>query len=97
MNVLLLESVRPVIITKWALPALLHLIDYYIYASNSKQETKKKSPPQSIRSDSPGSPGNHSQISVRSTESSETARQEMILEIVINCTHIIYQLARAGE
>ncbi|KAL1930085.1 hypothetical protein VTP01DRAFT_1239 [Rhizomucor pusillus] len=92
------ESVRPVIITKWALPAVLHLIDYYVYSSNNKQETiKRKSPSGSIQSNNSGSPGNHSQITVRSTEDqSERARQEMILEIIINCTHIIYQLARAG-
>lgn len=71
------ESIRPVIITKWALPPLLVLIRHY-----TSTDMIKNSPANSIHSGS-------------DTEETET-RQSIILEIIINCTHILYQLSRAG-
>ncbi|ORY90347.1 armadillo-type protein [Syncephalastrum racemosum] len=72
------ESVRPVIITKWALPPLLRLID--VYTCSNDQEHKKQqqlaSPPQ--------------------PPPQQQAGLEMALDIIINCTHVLYQLARAG-
>lgn len=65
------ESVRPVIITKWAVPPLLHLIERYMHHDRQKQETK--------------------------SEGSNELQQEIALEIIINCTHVFFQLARAGK
>ncbi|KAG2196323.1 hypothetical protein INT47_009318 [Mucor saturninus] len=77
------ESIRPVIITKWALPPLLHLIRYY----TNTEILLKKSPTSSIRSNS-----SNPLDEIATTET----RQSIILEIIINCTHILYQLSRAG-
>lgn len=76
------ESIRPVIITKWALPPLLVLIRHY----TSPEVIRKHSPPNSITSGSNDS----------SDENTAETRQSIILEIIINCTHILYQLSRAG-
>ncbi|KAI8149812.1 armadillo-type protein [Fennellomyces sp. T-0311] len=67
------ESIRPVIITKWALPPLLHLIEFYVYYEINSRKKKKTG----------------------LVEEDETP-QEVILEIIINCTHVFYQLSRAG-
>ncbi|ORX48493.1 FYVE-domain-containing protein [Hesseltinella vesiculosa] len=74
------ESIRPVIITKCALPPLVLLLKRYI-----DQDHVKKSPTQSLHSNTSTTNGDDL-----------LAHCNMSLEIVINCTHIIYQLARAG-
>ncbi|KAI8090425.1 hypothetical protein BDF21DRAFT_411242 [Thamnidium elegans] len=79
------ESIRPVIITKWALPPLLYLIRHYTNA----EMAQKKSPANSIRSSNTGS-NQSDEINANET------RQSIILEIIINCTHILYLLSRAG-
>ena len=73
------ESIRPVIITKWALPPLLHLIEFYVYYdTNTKKKKNIKQQQQSIVDDD------------------TPPDQEVILEIIINCSHVFYQLSRAG-
>ncbi|GAA5798508.1 hypothetical protein HPULCUR_003912 [Helicostylum pulchrum] len=79
------ESIRPVIITKWALPPLLYLIRHYTNA----EMAQKKSPANSIRSSNTDN-NQSDEISANET------RQSIILEIIINCTHILYLLSRAG-
>ncbi|KAI8048357.1 uncharacterized protein B0P05DRAFT_455204, partial [Gilbertella persicaria] len=81
------ESIRPVIITKWALPPLLFLVRFYT-------TDHKKSPANSIHSSITPTLTN-SNIPSDTTQTSES-RQSIVLEIVINCTHILYQLSRAG-
>ncbi|KAI9478785.1 MAG: armadillo-type protein [Benjaminiella poitrasii] len=79
------ESIRPVIITKWALSPLLFLIRHY---TNTQQKTNnKKSPTNSIHSTE-----NNSEADL----SSDAQYMSVVLEIMINCTHILYQLSRAG-
>ncbi|KAG2190144.1 hypothetical protein INT46_005189 [Mucor plumbeus] len=93
------ESIRPVIITKWALPPLLFLVRFYTNIESSSNN--KKSPANSVHSSimTPSLTSNPSASSA-ADESTITnpveSRQSIILEIVINCTHILYQLSRAG-
>ena len=94
-----IESIRPVIITKWALPPLLFLVRFYTNVESS--HNNKKSPANSVNSSimTPSLTSNPSASSA-ADESTITnpveSRQSIILEIVINCTHILYQLSRAG-
>lgn len=94
-----IESIRPVIITKWALPPLLFLIRFYTNVESS--HNNKKSPANSVHS-SIMTPSLTSNPSASSAADESTianpveSRQSIILEIVINCTHILYQLSRAG-
>lgn len=94
-----IESIRPVIITKWALPPLLFLVRFYTNVESS--HNNKKSPANSVHSSimTPSLTSNPSASSA-ADESTITnpveSRQSIILEIVINCTHILYQLSRAG-
>lgn len=94
-----IESIRPVIITKWALPPLLFLVRFYTNIESSSNN--KKSPANSVHSSimTPSLTSNPSASSA-ADESTITnpveSRQSIILEIVINCTHILYQLSRAG-
>ncbi|KAI8369834.1 armadillo-type protein [Choanephora cucurbitarum] len=94
------ESIRPVIITKWALPPLLFLVRFYTIHPDLPS---KKSPANSIHSSMTPSLTNHSEHSSLSSSSSSSSasnlvesRQSIQLEIIINCTHILYQLSRAG-
>lgn len=84
------------IITKWALPPLLYLIRYYTTSESIHQKlTFKKSPPNSIHSNTtPSLSSNPSTLDT--TTNTVESLQSIILEIVINCTHIIYQLSRAS-
>ncbi|KAI9246492.1 hypothetical protein BDA99DRAFT_527036 [Phascolomyces articulosus] len=77
------ESIRPVIITKWALPPLLHLIEFYVYYDTNTRKKKKSSSLSTVQQQQPA-------------EEITPASQEIILEIIINCTHVFYQLSRAG-
>lgn len=90
-----IESIRPVIITKWALPPLLYLIRYY----TNSEIIRKRSPANSIHSSSIGG-GTPSLDSGNQSSSDESfnieTRQSIILEIIINCTHTLYQLSRAN-
>ncbi|KAL9546078.1 hypothetical protein MBANPS3_006844 [Mucor bainieri] len=94
------ESIRPVIITKWALPPLLFLVRSYTHVEPSGNH--KKSPVNSIHSNTmtPSLTSDPSSSSATADESTSAnpveSRQSIILEIVINCTHILYQLSRAG-
>ncbi|CEP16396.1 hypothetical protein [Parasitella parasitica] len=93
------ESIRPVIITKWALPPLLFLIRFYTNVESFLRN--KKSPANSIHSSvkTPSLISNPSSASAadESTVTNSTeSRQSIVLEIVINCTHILYQLSKAG-
>ncbi|KAI8386957.1 armadillo-type protein [Blakeslea trispora] len=89
------ESIRPVIITKWALSPLLFLIGYYTQTDPS---SKRKSPANSVHSSTTPSLTNQSASSLSSSSGSVCveSRESVLLEIIINCTHIIYQLSRAG-
>ncbi|KAF7729674.1 hypothetical protein EC973_004047 [Apophysomyces ossiformis] len=87
------ESIRPVIITKWALPPLMQLIKFYTQPEFSKR-VDKKSPVASIHSSITAASSNSSTIPP--FESDGEGQQNVILEIVINCTHVLYQLSRAG-
>ncbi|KAI7883891.1 FYVE-domain-containing protein [Lichtheimia hyalospora FSU 10163] len=88
------ESVRPVIITKWALPPLLHLVEHYIYY-DTKDTKKHRSSPSSIHSKN-GYQDNETHEHNEDEENTMIQQQEVVLEIVINCAHVLYQLARAG-
>lgn len=66
------------------MPPLLYLIHHYTNA----EVLLKKSPTNSIHS----SNGSNHLDEIATTET----RQSIILEIIINCTHILYQLSRAG-
>ncbi|KAL7316618.1 hypothetical protein PS15m_005696 [Mucor circinelloides] len=94
------ESIRPVIITKWALPPLLFLVRFYTNVEPAGIDMNhKKSPVNSIHSSSmtPSLTSNPSSAADESTATNPIeSRQSIILEIVINCTHIFYQLSRAG-
>ncbi|KAI9488175.1 armadillo-type protein [Zychaea mexicana] len=86
------ESIRPVIITKWALPPLLHLIEFYVYYeinTSKKKKLKKKGKAAATVRD------NDENVKEEDDDDNDTP-QEVILEIVINCTHVFYQLSRAG-
>ncbi|KAI7885181.1 FYVE-domain-containing protein [Lichtheimia hyalospora FSU 10163] len=61
------EAVRPVMVTKWALPSLLHLIEHNIYPDQNKNK-----------------------------HGMEQQQREMALEIIINCIHVFFHMARAG-
>ncbi|CDH55933.1 hypothetical protein RO3G_14544 [Lichtheimia corymbifera JMRC:FSU:9682] len=89
------ESVRPVIITKWALPPLLHLVEHYIYYDTKDTTKKHHSSPSSIHS-ATGYQENEAQENNEDEENTMIQQQEVVLEIVINCAHVLYQLARAG-
>ncbi|KAI8641760.1 hypothetical protein BD408DRAFT_417615 [Parasitella parasitica] len=93
------ESIRPVIITKWALPPLLFLIRYYTNVESSLRNKKSPANSTHLSIKTPSLTSNPSSISA-ADESTATSpvesRQSIILEIVINCTHILYQLSRAG-
>jgi hypothetical protein len=72
------------------LPPLLKLIKHY----TSKEI--KKNPPDSIRS-SNSSPNLSNSNQTSNDEAAESGtRQSILLEIVINCTHTLYLLSRAG-
>ncbi|KAI8393568.1 armadillo-type protein [Radiomyces spectabilis] len=102
------ESIRPVIITKWALPPLLHLIRHYAQldkgftADLKEKRTSVISSQSSLSGTTSDGTGPHS-VSPHvnggplqtDTDHSEI-RQSMMYEILINCTHILYQLSRAG-
>ena len=90
----MIESVRPVIITKWALPPLLHLVEHYIYY-DTKDTKKHRSSPSSIHS-ATGYQDNETHEHNEDEENTIIQQQEVVLEIVINCAHVLYQLARAG-
>ncbi|KAG1081947.1 hypothetical protein G6F42_022750 [Rhizopus arrhizus] len=94
------ESIRPVIITKWALPPLLFLVRFYTNVEPAGIDMNhKKSPVNSIHSSTmtPSLTSNPSSAADESTATNPIeSRQSIILEIVINCTHIFYQLSRAG-
>ncbi|CAO3655029.1 unnamed protein product [Mucor fragilis] len=97
------ESIRPVIITKWALPPLLFLVRSYTHVEPiSANISHKKSPVNSIHSSTitPSLTSNPSSSSATADDPTATnpveSRQSIILEIIINCTHIFYQLSRAG-
>lgn len=66
------EAVRPVMVTKWALPSLLHLIEHNIYHDQNKNKTNGIQQQQ------------------------QQQQREMALEIVINCIHVFFHMARAG-
>ncbi|CAO3616566.1 unnamed protein product [Cunninghamella blakesleeana] len=103
------ESIRPVIITKWALPPLLQLLRSYAKYQKSQHDAnndQKNTPDESIHSVGNDNQSNSSSSTKRSTaETSVSINQAILedtneyttqLEIMINCTHVIYQLARAG-
>ncbi|CAO3594291.1 unnamed protein product [Absidia cylindrospora] len=94
------ESIRPVIITKWALPPLLQLLRHYIHdQQNINGINGKKPPTASIASASPSSTGTHSSSTETVTKQltiEDIDHYTVYLEIIINCTHVIYQLAKAG-
>ncbi|ORZ24274.1 armadillo-type protein [Absidia repens] len=94
------ESIRPVIITKWALPPLLQLLRHYIHdRQNVNGINDKKLPTASIASASPSSTGTHSSSTETVTKQltvEDIDHYTVYLEIIINCTHVIYQLAKAG-
>lgn len=71
---LLVEPIRPVIITKCALRPLIQLMALYLSKPMTveKKESSDSSPPNIVRDD-------------------------IRLEVLLNCAHIIYQLGRAGE
>ncbi|KAG1146197.1 hypothetical protein G6F38_005108 [Rhizopus arrhizus] len=75
------ESIRPVIITKWALPALLSLIRSYIQTTHEKESAPS-----------------FTSASTNSTNSVDDNNnlQNLALEILINCTDVLYQLSKAG-
>ncbi|CDS06801.1 hypothetical protein LRAMOSA09326 [Lichtheimia ramosa] len=89
------ESVRPVIITKWALPPLLHLVEHYIYYDTKDTKKHHSSSPSSVHS-ATGYQENEAQEHNMDEENTIIQQQEVVLEIVINCAHVLYQLARAG-
>ncbi|KAI8976827.1 hypothetical protein BDB01DRAFT_309221 [Pilobolus umbonatus] len=88
LNVYNIESIRPVIITKWALPPILYLI--HNYTQPDSKEDEKQSPTTSIKS------GTTTLSHQSSLDNTVEGKQNIILEITINCTHILYQLSRAG-
>ncbi|KAI9309257.1 armadillo-type protein [Cunninghamella echinulata] len=104
------ESIRPVIITKWALPPLLQLLRYYTKYQKSQSglnNDQKNSSTDSINSTGNDIQSNSSSSSLKrsTTATSVSLNQATLedtneyttqLEIIINCTHVIYQLARAG-
>lgn len=94
-SLLLIESVRPVIITKWALPPLLHLVEHYIYYDTKDTKKHHSSSPSSVHS-AIGYQENEAQEHNMDEENTMIQQQEVVLEIVINCAHVLYQLARAG-
>lgn len=77
-------------ITKWALAALLIIIRNYTTLGAHSPNTKK-SPANSVHS-----AGTPSLSSSEATSNTIESPQIMILEIIMNCTHVIYQLSRAG-
>lgn len=66
------EAVQPVMVTKWALPSLLHLIEHNIYHDQNKNKANEHGIQQ------------------------QQQQREMALEIVINCIHVFFHMARAG-
>lgn len=98
---LFLESIRPVIITKWALPPLLQLLRYYMHSQQTTHGNNiKKLPSVSIDSASLSRTGTQSSTLDAATKhlSIEDIDDYTVhLEIIINCTHVIYQLAKAGK
>ncbi|KAI8064522.1 hypothetical protein BC940DRAFT_305928 [Gongronella butleri] len=83
------ESVRPVLITKCALPPLLLLLQRYL----DQHQLVKKSPSGSLHSNASTALA----MGAANTAAADLiAHYSMSLEIIINCTHVIYQLARAG-
>ncbi|GAN11506.1 hypothetical protein MAM1_0641c11069 [Mucor ambiguus] len=97
------ESIRPVIITKWALPPLLFLVRSYTHVEPiGTSSNHKKSPVNSIHSNTmtPSLTSDPSSSSATADDATVNnpveSRQSIILEIAINCTHILYQLSRAG-
>ncbi|KAI8975163.1 hypothetical protein BDF20DRAFT_914129 [Mycotypha africana] len=112
------ESIRPVIITKWAVPPLLFLIQQYTAIltsnsndnSNSRENNNCTSPSRAnvsekrlkARSEITSETYTH-QHPVHSSASSSTTsftdthiKHSILLETIINCTHVLYQLSRAG-
>ncbi|KAI8086610.1 armadillo-type protein [Halteromyces radiatus] len=92
------ESIRPVIITKWALPPLLQLLQYYMHCDRNMNDTKLP-PTASISSSSlPSNSDTHSSapIPIKQSSIDDINLYTIHLEIIINCTHVLYQLARAG-
>lgn len=63
------EAVRPVMVTKWALPSLLHLIEHNMMHHDQNKHNE---------------------------HGMEQQQREMVLEIVINCIHVFFHMARAG-
>ncbi|SAM07474.1 hypothetical protein [Absidia glauca] len=94
------ESIRPVIITKWALPPLLQLLQYYMHSQQTTLgNTTKKLPSVSIDSASLSRTGTQSSTLDAATKHlsiDDIDYYTVHLEIIINCTHVIYQLAKAG-
>ncbi|KAI7870796.1 hypothetical protein BDF14DRAFT_1769854 [Spinellus fusiger] len=99
------ESIRPVIITKCALPPLLELIKYY---TSEKQSNSSKPSPKnisnSIHSGITSTSATSSSLSATTHPSAESLESEsegdhqhtISLDISINCIHVLYQVARAG-
>ncbi|KAI8882055.1 hypothetical protein K501DRAFT_334324 [Backusella circina FSU 941] len=79
------ESIRPVIITKWALPPLLYLIRHYTQVEQQQQYQKNQEEDERTTTSS----SSYSELSL-------DTKQSIQLEIIINCTHILYQLSKAG-
>lgn len=66
---MIIEAVRPVMVTKWALPSLLHLIEHNMMYHDQNKHNE---------------------------HGMEQQQREMVLEIVINCIHVFFHMARAG-
>ncbi|KAI9311682.1 armadillo-type protein [Dichotomocladium elegans] len=94
------ESVRPVIITKWALPPLLHLVEHYIFYDSKGNKTRTGSV-YSAPTSPPPQQQQQQQMQQQQNDNSNSGgsddmQHEVVLEILINCTHVFYQLGRAG-
>ncbi|OAD75000.1 hypothetical protein PHYBLDRAFT_78888 [Phycomyces blakesleeanus NRRL 1555(-)] len=91
------ESIRPVIITKCALPPLLDLIKYYTDLDKQGFQPPKRSSV-SISSISPSDNSLTTPTPSTDTTIYETpdAQQNKNMEIIISCVHVLYQVARAG-
>lgn len=89
------EFIRPVLITKWALAALVIIIGNYTTLETTVRRPNTK-PASTSSIHSAASPSLSSNQSSEATNSSIESPQGFILEIVMNCTHVIYQLSRAN-